>query len=99
MRSYLVLMRGPSPEAATMVAATANPAIVRRFADAVLAAPDDPLTEPGAGGGDAVEDAVAEGKREALRIVRDEAADEAGGGGPDGWRSAGRRALVAGGRD
>lgn len=75
MRSYLVLMRGPSPKVATMVAATANPSIVRHFADAVLATSDDPLTEPGAAGDDAVEDAVAEGKREALRIVRDEAAE------------------------
>lgn len=78
MRSYLVLMRGPSPEAATMVAATASPAIVREFADRVLAASDDPLTQPGAGSGDAVEDAVAKGKREALRIVRDEACEQKG---------------------
>lgn len=68
----MVLMRGSSVDSATMVAATANPEIVADFADRVLYADDDPLTHPGAAEDD-VEAAVAEGRRDALELVRDEA--------------------------
>lgn len=76
MKSFLILMRGRSPESATMIAATANPHLVREFADRVLDAPDDPLTTPGDVSDD-VEEAVAEGRRDALELVRDEAGEEA----------------------
>lgn len=78
MQNFLILMRGRSPESATMVAATSNPHLVREFADRVLNAPADPLTTPG-GAGDKIEEAVAEGRRDALKLV----CDEAGGEGSD----------------
>lgn len=75
MKSFLVLMRGASPESATMVAATANPELVGEFATRVLGAPEDPLTHPGASDNE-VEEAVADGRRKALKLIRDEAREE-----------------------
>lgn len=75
MENYLILLRGPTPRSATMIAATANPRIVREFADQVLASSDDVLTDPGTTG-DAVEKAVASGRREALEMVRRESEDD-----------------------
>lgn len=68
MKSFLVLMRGRSPESATMVAATAKPELVGEFARRLLRIPDDPLTHPGATE-DEVEQAVADGRREALELI------------------------------
>lgn len=78
MQSFLILMRGRSPDSATMVAATANPHLIREFADRVLDAPNDPLTTPG-GADDEIEEAVAEGRRDALELVRDEASGKEAG--------------------
>lgn len=69
MASFLALYRGESVGSASLVAVTADQELVREFADRLLA--HDPPAD-----GDPVQDAVREGRREALRLVRDEAGGE-----------------------
>lgn len=64
--SFLALYRGESVGSAQLVAVSADPDLVREFADRLLASDRD-------GPGDPVTDAVDEGRREALKLVRDEA--------------------------
>lgn len=73
MQTFLALYRGPNPERATVVAVTADPEIVDRFASVLLRSDSARLSHPGAEGDDPVERAVADGRREALEIVREEA--------------------------
>ena len=66
MRSFLALYRGKSVGSSELVSVTADPGIVSRFADEILQA-EEPDRDP-------VLRAVEDGKRQALRIVRDEPA-------------------------
>lgn len=70
-----MLLRGPTPDEATMVAATADPEVVREFADRLLNG-DGRAAHPGSETSDPVEQAVAEGRRKALQVVRDETGDD-----------------------
>lgn len=68
-RAFLALYRGDTVATAELIALSADPDLVRRFADELLEddfpAPTDPVAE-----------ATAEGRRRALQIVRDEAEEE-----------------------
>lgn len=66
--SFLALYRGPDVERARVVALTAAPEVVALFAEVLL--------EREGGSGDLADQALALGRREALRIIRDEAAAE-----------------------
>lgn len=68
--AFLVLYSGADVESARMVAVTADPEIVRDFTDRMLER-DQPTY------GDPVADAVAQGRRQALQLVRDEIRPEA----------------------
>ncbi len=64
MRSFLALYRGKSVGSSELVSVTADPKIVSRFACEILRSEgfkDDPVLE-----------AVEDGRRRALQIVRDE---------------------------
>ncbi len=78
MITFLALYRGPDIERATVIAVTADPHLVRQFATAVLQAENTRLTRPAAGTRDPIVEAVSEGRREALELVRDEAGTDAG---------------------
>lgn len=78
MITFLALYRGPDVERATVIAVTADPHLVRKFATAVLQAENTRLTRPAAGTGDPVEEAVAEGRREALELVCSDAEADVG---------------------
>lgn len=63
--AFLVLYTGADVESARMVAVTAEPEIVREFTERMLDR-ERPVY------GDPVADAVAQGRRQALELVRDE---------------------------
>lgn len=65
MRSFLALYRGRSIGSAQLVAVTANPDIVTRFADELLRQTHDWPTDP-------VIAELRNGGRRALEVVRDE---------------------------
>ncbi len=65
MASFLALYRGASVATAQLIAVSADPGLVARFADELL-------EDRGENPHDAVAAAVEEGRRTALRLVRDE---------------------------
>jgi hypothetical protein len=65
MASFLALYRGETIGAAKLVATSADPEIVRGFADRLLA-------DPGEQDEDAVLQELENGRRRALRLVRNE---------------------------
>lgn len=68
MTTFLALYRGESVGASKLIALTAEPAIVAGFAARMLSTPSEP--EP-----DAVLYALEQGRRQALRLVKDEAGE------------------------
>lgn len=68
--SFVALYRGASVGDARLVAVSADPEIVRDFAERLLSEEPGPAAEP-----DPVERALEGGRRDAIRLVRDEAAD------------------------
>ncbi len=66
MASFIALYRGESIGAAKLVATTADPQVVRDFAERMLSVPEG--QEP-----DAVLRELELGRRRALRLVRDDA--------------------------
>lgn len=74
MTSFLALYRGDSVATAELVTISADPEVVRDFADRML-------SERGSGSADPALDAIDRGRRDALELVRDEAEE---GAGPNG---------------
>lgn len=72
MPSFIALYRGQTVAKAELVAVTADPEIVRRFAAEML-------DEEADVDGDPVKTAVRDGRRRALELVRDGADSEGGG--------------------
>lgn len=68
MTSFLALYRGDSVATADLVTLTADPEIVRDFADRMLSNPP-PRT------GDPARDAIRDGRTRALELVKDDAAE------------------------
>lgn len=80
--SFLALYRGETVGSARLVAVSADPKIVREFAERLLDEEPDPCAvEP-----DPVGRALEGGRRDAIRLVRDEAADAEGGSDEDADR-------------
>ncbi len=67
MRSYVALFREGS-STSDMIALSANPGIVHRFAKAVLE-DEDGLSQPGPVTGDPIVDAIRDGRRAALSLI------------------------------
>ena len=67
MRSYLALFR-EGPSTSEMIALSANPDLVHRFAEAVLV-DDQGLSQPGPATGDPIVDAIRDGRRSALSLI------------------------------
>lgn len=72
--SFVALYRGASVSDARLVAVSADPDIVREFAERLLSEELGPGAEP-----DPVERALEGGRRDAIQLVRDEAADAENG--------------------
>ena len=68
MTTFLALYRGEAVGASKLIALTAEPAIVAHFAARMLSTPGEP--EP-----DAVLYELEQGRRRALRLVKDEAGE------------------------
>jgi hypothetical protein len=64
--TFLALYRGETISAAKLVAVVSEPEIVRAFAARMLAEPAEPEQDPAA-------HEVEQGRRRALRVIRDEA--------------------------
>lgn len=71
MVTFIALYRGDSVASAKLLALTADPQLVRKFAGRMLDA-------PGEGESDAVLAEVEQGRRQALRLVRREAESRSG---------------------
>jgi hypothetical protein len=65
LASFIALYRGESIGAARLIAATANPEVVREFAERLLAEPEEQEQE-------AVLQELENGRRRVLRLVRNE---------------------------